>query len=869
MKKKMQRLRITLAILALVFAFGSKPSEAQGLTPWQESLAKGADSIPEPTDFVLNLLKQDACELQFGQSAVQTPMKLGQKEFAHGLGAHANSHIRVNSPEPVKTFSAWIGVDQNPQATGASIIFSVVVDEREVYRSNLFRYDSEPQHIEVAIGGAKQFDLVAFDGGDGIGCDHADWADAAIITEKGTIKMLDQMPLKKEVLPSGFPFSFTYGGKPSRELLKAWPCEEKSSELDQDRFKKTLTWKDPETKLKVAWESIYYKDFPAVDWILYFENTGQQDTAILEDIQSLDLNWNHTMPGSIPYRLQKLRGGVPHPTLLQPNTVNLHDGVTETIGSFSGRTSSSNAPFFRLETGEGTFVFTLEWSGTWQGEFSNQEGNLHARAGMQKTHFLLHSGEKVRQPRVLVLNEATVNEAHARFRQLIYKHYAVSRTGKAPLPTLFCNTAFTRGGGWLNECNEQNQISLIKAYAPLGLEAIFTDAGWFTGGWPAGAGNWDPRKDAYPNGMGPVAAAAKENGMIYGLWFEPERVIKGTSLHQNHPDWLLFPDDPNNTTCLANFGMKEVQDYFFNIVKGFMDLPGFRVYRQDFNMDPLPYWHIGDTDPNRQGITEIRYVEGMYAYWDRIRAAWPDCFMDECASGGHRIELGTVMRLDIHQLADYWFDDEANQASVWSISQYLPNNTLSTHINNMDDYSFHSALAASLCLGWIADAPDFDSTRAKALTDRYLQVRHLMVGAWYPLTPYPYEYSGQQTSEAEMWEWDYDKFPADPKLGGMHYPPYHEHLNTSWVASQYHRPELGEGMLLVFRRKDSPYGTLDVRLQGLEPQSMYELKSDRTGKTIQMIGSELMKRLVLDLPEPRTSDLITYKKVENAAATGE
>ena len=54
-----------------------------------------------------------------------------------------------------------------------------------------------------------------------------------------------------------------------------------------------------------------------------------------------------------------------------------------------------------------------------------------------------------------------------------------------------------------------------------------------------------------------------------------------------------------------------------------MELPGFRVYRQDFNMDPLPYWRHNDTE-DRQGITEIRYIEGVYAYWDRIRATWPD-----------------------------------------------------------------------------------------------------------------------------------------------------------------------------------------------------------------------------------------------------
>ena len=61
-------------------------------------------------------------------------------------------------------------------------------------------------------------------------------------------------------------------------------------------------------------------------------------------------------------------------------------------------------------------------------------------------------------------------------------------TGVMPEPTLFCNTCFTRGGGWLNECTEENQISLIRALSGLGVQAVITDAGWFRGGWPEGAG---------------------------------------------------------------------------------------------------------------------------------------------------------------------------------------------------------------------------------------------------------------------------------------------------------------------------------------------------------------------------------------------
>jgi alpha-galactosidase len=240
-------------------------------------------------------------------------------------------------------------------------------------------------------------------------------------------------------------------------------------------------------------------------------------------------------------------------------------------------------------------------------------------------------------------------------------------------------------------------------------------------------------------------------------------------------------------------------------------------------MEPLAYWRHSDP-PDRQGITEIRYIEGLYAFWDRIAQTWPDSLREECASGGNRIDLETVMCLHIHQKTDYWFDNEVDQAATWGLSQYLPNNVFVTPINRMDDYSFHSAMASSLCLGWIADAPDFDLQRAKRLADRYRQVRHLLIGDWYPLLPYS---------------------------RGL------EH----WMAAQYHRADLGEGMILVFRHPESPYPTVEVSLRGLEPATTYELTYDSSGATGRHKGAKLMAGFAVTLAGKQRSELIAYREI--------
>lgn len=620
-------------------------------------------------------------------------------------------------------------------------------------------------------------------------------------------------------------FSFVYGGQSSSKLLHEWAHQETGTRLDEERFQTIWTWTDTKTGLRVECQSIHYFDFPAQDWVLYFENTGAADTLILENIQALDRTFSSPLPEGGPYRLHRSQGASASPSDFEPTVEVLCDKQSTRLSAGGGRSSNRDFPFFKIETGAGSVVVAVGWSGQWAATFENREGrDLRVTAGLERTHFLLHPGERVRSPRILELDwPGDTLESNARFRELIYKHYAAKRAGQKLLPVLFSNTCFTRGGGWLNECNEQNQISLIKAYAPLGLEGVLTDAGWFEGGWPAGAGNWTPRADAYPRGMGPVAAAAQERGMIYGLWFEPERVVKGTALQKEHPDWILAAGPEPQGTYLLNFGLPAARDYFFNIVKGFMALPGFRFYRQDFNMDPLPFWQFNDA-PDRVGITESKYLAGLYACWDRIAAAWPDSLREECASGGRRIDLETLSRMHVHQESDFWFDNETDQNRAWSLSQYLPNNIIDTPLARLDDYSFHSCLAASLVIGWIADGPGFDTARAQHLAERYRDVRPCLVGAWYPLLPYS---RGAQ----------------------------------SWMASQYHRPDLNAGIILVFRRSQSPYSSVEVHLHGLEENAIYELSFDRNGTKVRHSGRELEAGIEISLPRPEESDLITYKAV--------
>jgi alpha-galactosidase len=780
-------------------------------------------------------------------SVIGTPFRMGGRGFEHGLGTHSVSHLRVISATPITGLSAWVGVDSNTNNAGVngSVTFRVVAGDRTLFESGVLTPQTSPERLELETPPVTALDLMVGDGGDGAAYDHANWAEAVVRLEDGSRHRLSDLPSSVHSTHARrpYPFHFLYEGRSSDECLPEWEYERRLAPAPgPDSALVVETWQAPDGLL-VTCESRFYQDTPAVDWILRFANTARRDTGLVAEVQTADLSLGGPVRNAAFWDLNTIRGGQPNPRHFEPERYRLPGKHRVRIGSDSGRSSNRHCPFFDLRTGLGSFVLGLEWSGTWQAVADTTESGLELRVGMAATHFRLHPGEEVRGPRVLLLHwTGDPEERHGCFRRLVYNHYSARGQGAAPLPVAFCNTCFTRGGGWLNETTAENQISLIRAYAELGAEAVITDAGWFVGGWPDGAGNYTPRADNYPDGMAPVAAAAREAGIRYGLWFEPERVVHDTDFHRLHPDWVL--QAPGNThTYLADFGLPEVREHFLEIVRGFMELPGFAVYRQDFNMDPLPYWQANDA-PDRVGITEIRYVQGLYTYWETIRAEHPDCLMEECASGGHRIDLGTVMRMDIHQKTDYWFDHETDQTSLWGISQYLPNHTIVAHLVALDDYSFYSTLPSSLCLGWIADAPGFDRDRAQDLLERYRAVRHLLVGDWYPLLPCPHPWD-----DFQGWLWT-------PAEHAAHRLPY-----LHWTGSQFHRADLQEGVLLVFRRPDSPYREAQVRVRGLDRDADYELHWDGSDRRQTVSAAELEAGLVIELPSPRSAAMIHYRRL--------
>ncbi|MBI2302850.1 MAG: NPCBM/NEW2 domain-containing protein, partial [Armatimonadetes bacterium] len=125
--------------------------------------------------------RQDWGALRIDLDVNGAPLRIGDRAYQHGLGTHARGELVYDLAGEYERFTAAVGVDASmiPYGKG-SVEFIVYGDGRELCRSGGMKVTDAAREVDVAVRGVGELRLVTTDGGDGIECDHADWADAAL-----------------------------------------------------------------------------------------------------------------------------------------------------------------------------------------------------------------------------------------------------------------------------------------------------------------------------------------------------------------------------------------------------------------------------------------------------------------------------------------------------------------------------------------------------------------------------------------------------------------------------------------------------------------------------------------------------------------
>ena len=558
--------------------------------------------------------------------------------------------------------------------------------------------------------------------------------------------------------------------------------------------------------------AIRYHDFPTVDWTVYLKNTGKADAPIIENVQAIDDSFQRNDRGE--FLLHHCAGAVSTEKDYAPLETPLGPKASRRFAPSGGRSTNNAWPYFNLQYGAGGTIIAVGWPGQWAVTFTRDEGQgLHVTAGQELTRFKLLPGEEVRTPRVVLQfwRDREWIDSQNVWRRWMAAHNMPKPGGKLPPPQLLGSSS--RMFVEMTKATEADQIMCIDRYLEEGIKLGYwwMDAGWYPcGGEWHKTGTWEVDRRRFPNGLRAVSDHAAEKGVKTVVWFEPERVHPGTWLFEKRPQWLLGGSN-------LNLGNPEAQKWLTEHIDKLITSEGIGLYRQDFNMEPLAGWRKNDA-PDRQGITENKYVVGLLAYWDELLKRHPDMLIDECASGGRRNDLECMKRAVPMWRTDHSLRPISNQAMTHGISLWLPFHGTGTFANkrrvqfyksepdtSIVPYCFWSDVTPSLVCLFDVRIKDLDYDAIRRLIDGWRKINQYYYGDYYPLTPYGLD-------------------------------------ETAWIGWQFNDPEKSGGMIQVFRRPKSHYEAARFKLGGLEPDAKYTLTELNSNQSVTRTGRELMEK---------------------------
>lgn len=600
-------------------------------------------------------------------------------------------------------------------------------------------------------------------------------------------------------------------------------------------------------QLSVSVEKVEYSEFDAYESLLWFENTGDSDSAVLSDINDCDM----VFPFEIDKTKRKPWGYIPDKNDLCVISMNgmveaerywenaaecateftfnydylckLPDGK-KSFENRGGRSSDRFMPFFDITVKDAGYMIAIGWTGDWKAEFTECDEGVRVKTGLKETNFYLKPGEKIRTSSVLVMRYTDKEDKYNKFRKLIKAYYSHTSCTKAEKEGIM---AFEFFGSTTSEVMKQRINEMSKR--GIAFDEIWIDAGWYgkcqpnsLEDWDANVGEWNMHTETHPEGLKDVSEVAKEAGMKLMLWLEPERARKGMEIVNAHPDWYLSL--PEDTNCILNYGNEEAWSYVYNLISNYIKELDLGCYRQDFNVELTEFFKQND-EPDRRGITEIKHIMGMYDLWDKLLQKYHGLLIDNCASGGRRFDIETLKRSIAFFRSDYFCNYTADPEVIQvenNVSKYLPYGGACNKV--MDKYCLRSSYASSFgYMGWSREymkMSEDDFVTLKSVCDEYIRIRKYFSKDFY-------------NHGAEVYD------------------------TSSWTIWQYNDEATQSGIVMAFRRIESPFDNVTIELKGLKDNQMYNYFNFDTKESF-VDGNKIN----IKLTEKKSSVIIEYSLKE-------
>lgn len=588
-----------------------------------------------------------------------------------------------------------------------------------------------------------------------------------------------------------------------------------SSILEQDGYTTlAISMKDKFYPLTVTEYIRVLPEYDIIEKWLEVTNVGKKKQIEIENVQS----GTFFLPKE-NYELTHLSGA--WGSEFQPNTTLLTQGVkTLQVKDFRSFGSS----FFALRPqGESSEIAgevwygSLQYSGNWRADFEKYPtGEVQVTSGINfwDQSVFLKPGKSFVTPKWMIGYTNSGMEGVSQNMASFIREKVLYPSHRDKVRPVLYNSWYAT----TFHVNEEQQLALAKIAKNLGVEVFVIDDGWFKGrtGDQAGLGDWTVDKNKFPNGLTPMIEKINAMGMDFGIWIEPEMVNPNSDLYRAHPDWVFhYPNRTRHTgrnQLMLNLAREDVYNYLYDSFSKLLRENNIKFIKWDMNK-PLSDAGFPSATVEEERATRIRYVENLYRLLETLRKEFPDVWFENCASGGGRIDLGTLARTDF-----CWVSDNTDPVERTFIQ-----------------YSYLNTFPANSMISWVT-VEDWHHQRP-SLDFKFDVSMCGILGVGYDIT----KWTEQEQKLAAEKIVRYKEIRNTVQFGD-HYrlvSPY----ETNRSVLQFVSKDRKESVVFVYNLAEYPNNALTetrspktVKLRGLQPDAKYRMDETKTVYT----GSALM-----------------------------
>ena len=204
---------------------------------------------------------------------------------------------------------------------------------------------------------------------------------------------------------------------------------------------------------------------------------------------------------------------------------------------------------------------------------------------------------------------------------------------------------------WGNPTQE-NLLALAKRLQGTPAKYLVIDDGWAER--PSGGiqqnGDWSINLNAFPEGLAATCQAIRDHGLVPGIWFEFEVCNPGSKAFD------LTDHHLQRDGRVLQVGSRRYWDFrdpftFDYLTKKVIHLVrdnGFGYLKVDYN-DTIGIGVDGAESPG-EGLRQ--HLEGMQKFFRKMREEIPDLVIENCSSGGHRLEPSMMALCSMGSFSD-------------------------------------------------------------------------------------------------------------------------------------------------------------------------------------------------------------------------